>query len=73
MSPTTPLSPFLRTEALMSRPAQPKAETAPIIAERTQALAKQLDEQLSNRLFAVRETVKSSNLSQLGSLVDVDA
>jgi len=73
MSTITPLSLSLRTETIAPRPAQPKAETASAIAERTQALAKQLDEQLSNRLFGVRETVKASSPPNVGSLVDIDA
>ena len=74
MSQISPLSLSLRAETFQPRPQSPlKPETASVSAERTQVLARQLDEQLANRLFAIREHVQPSNSPNVGQSLDIQA
>ncbi len=76
MSQISSISLSLRTETIPPRPQQqspPKSETDDISGERTQALARQLDEQLSIRLFAIREHVKTSQPPDVGRILDIQA
>ncbi len=75
MSQISPLSLSLRTEPLQprSQPSPLKQEPDTLSAERTQALARQLDEQLANRLFAIREQVQPSNPPHMGQALDIKA